>query len=261
MIRQHIPSWALILVASAFAAFTATDAHAGGVVTNCNNDTEFSNMLVGGGTVTFNCGTATIVLSSTKTIADFTTIDGGDTITLSGDNARRLFIVNPRARLELDNIVIEKGLSKGGDGGAIYNLDTVSISNSTFRNNATTSAWSGGAIFSSSHLAMNNTVFSNNEAGSGGAIYVQSVHQPDEYFHHDLRSQLRYQHGHDCWFWRRTAADRRRDGDGDLFHLLAKRSAYGWRGGCTLRLSSVHRRQQHQPATRQPATAVGLISM
>ena len=174
MIRQHIPSWALILIASAFAAFTATDAHAGGVVTNCNNDTEFSSMLVGGGTVTFNCGTATIVLSSTKTIADFTTIDGGGTIALSGDNARRLFIVNPRARLELDNIVIEKGLSKGGDGGAIYNLDTVSISNSTFRNNATTSAFSGGAIFSSSHLAMNNTVFSNNEAGSGGAIYVQS---------------------------------------------------------------------------------------
>ncbi|MGH3054507.1 MAG: choice-of-anchor Q domain-containing protein, partial [Gaiellaceae bacterium] len=85
-----------------------------------------------------------------------------------------MFVVNVRARLELDNIVIEKGLSKGGDGGAIYNLDTVSISNSTFRNNATTSAFSGGAIFSSSHLAMNNTVFSNNEGGSGGAIYVQS---------------------------------------------------------------------------------------
>lgn len=165
---------ALILVASAFAAFTATDVYAGGVVTNCTNDTEFSNKLVGGGTITFNCGTATIVLSSTKTIADFTTIDGGDKITLSGDNARRLFIVNLRARLELDNIVIEKGLSKGGDGGAIYNLDTVSISNSTFRNNATTSEWRGGAIYSNSHLAMNNTVFSSNEAGSGGAISVQS---------------------------------------------------------------------------------------
>ena len=175
MLRQDLSIWLAALSAIALAAFTATSAHAGGVVTQCNNDTELSTMLVGGGTVTFDCGTASIVLSSTKTIAAFTTIDGGGQITLSGDNARRLFIVNPGARLELDNIVIEKGLSKSGHGGAIYNQDTVSISNSRFRNNATTSDWSGGAIFSSSHLAMNNTVFSNNEAGSGGAIYVQSA--------------------------------------------------------------------------------------
>ncbi len=133
MIRQYILAWALIVIASAFATFTATAAQAGGVVTNCTNDTEFSNKLVGGGVVTFNCGSATIVLTSTKTIVDFTTIEGGDVIALSGDNARRLFVVNPRARLELRNIVIEKGRSTNGDGGAIYNLDTVSISNSTFR--------------------------------------------------------------------------------------------------------------------------------
>jgi predicted outer membrane repeat protein len=174
MRRRPIPVAAWTLIASACAAFTATGAHAGGVVTHCNDDAELSNMLVGGGRVTFDCGTATIVLSSTKTITASTTIDGGGSLTLSGDNARRLFVVNAGARLELDDIVIEKGLSRDGHGGAIYNLDTVSISNSQFRNNATTSDWSGGAIFSNSHLVMNNTVFSNNEAGSGGAIYAQS---------------------------------------------------------------------------------------
>jgi len=175
MRRQYLSLWPTMLIAVVSAALTAGAAHAGGVVTQCNDDTELSNKLVGGGTVTFNCGTATIVLSSTKTITNFTTIDGGDHITLSGDNARRLFIVDPGARLELDNIAVEKGFSKNGHGGAIYNSDTVSISNSRFRNNATTSDWSGGAIFSSSHLAMDNTVFSNNEAGGGGAIYVQSA--------------------------------------------------------------------------------------
>src|SRR5262249_11999624 len=100
---------------------------------------------------------------------------GDDKITLSGDNARRLFSVNIGARLELHNIVIERGFSDTGNGGAIYNLDTVSLSHTTFRDNATSSEWNGGAIFSNSHLAMNNTVFSNNQAGSGGAIYVQSA--------------------------------------------------------------------------------------
>ena len=40
----------------------------GGVVTNCSDDTQFSKLLAGGGTVTFNCGTALINLNSTQII-------------------------------------------------------------------------------------------------------------------------------------------------------------------------------------------------
>lgn len=172
--RRHSHA-ALAVFVLAFITITNRSVHAAGVVTQCNDDTDFSAKLAGGGTVTFDCGTATIVLSSTKTISGSVTIDGGGTITLSGDNARRLFVVNDRARLELNNITIEKGFSKSGHGGAIYNLDTVNISNSTFRNNATTSEWNGGAIYSSSHLAISFSTFTNNEAGSGGAIYTQSA--------------------------------------------------------------------------------------
>lgn len=62
----------------------AVPASAGEPVTNCANDTDFSGKLSGGGAVTFNCGTATILFSSTKTIAAHTTIDGGGNITLNG---------------------------------------------------------------------------------------------------------------------------------------------------------------------------------
>lgn len=48
--------------------------------------------------VSFNCSTtgdvATFVLASTKTIVASVTIDGGGKITLSGNNAHRLFQVD-----------------------------------------------------------------------------------------------------------------------------------------------------------------------
>ncbi len=174
MTRKLIPVLMTILIWGVLALFPAAPARANGMVTQCSDDTDFSNQLSGGGTITFNCGTATIVLSSTKTITTNTTIDGGGTIALSGDNARRLFIVNPGARLELRNIVIENGFSKGGGGGAILNLDTLSIANSQFLSNTVTNDWSGGAIYSNNHLAISDSRFSYNQGGSAGAIYEQS---------------------------------------------------------------------------------------
>jgi predicted outer membrane repeat protein len=145
-------------------------ADAVGVVTNCTNDTDFSNQLAGGGTVTFNCGTATVVLSSMKAIAANTTIDGGGTITLSGNNLFRLFLVTNGVSLTLKNVVIEDGHYDGTDGGAIRNLGSLTVIASKFVNNSTTSSWSGGAIFSNGTLNVSNSVFSSNQGGSAGAI-------------------------------------------------------------------------------------------
>ncbi|MDX2171012.1 MAG: choice-of-anchor Q domain-containing protein [Deltaproteobacteria bacterium] len=188
-----------ILTATALCALTVWPVYADGVVTDCTNDAQLSILLGGDGTITFDCGTATIVLSTTKIIKKHVTIDGGGTITLSGDNARRLFMVEPGARLELDDIVIEKGFSKGGDGGAIYNQDTVSLYRTTFRNNATTAEWSGGAIYSSSHLAMYEATFSSNEAGSGGAIALAAaINQTNitaSTFDHNVTSNVTMQSG------------------------------------------------------------------
>src|SRR4051812_20949675 len=79
-------------------------------VENCSDDNAFNSALVGGGLVNFNCGdlsqTATIPLSSTKTISADTTIDGGGKITLSGSHAMRLFVVNNGVTLTLKNIIL-----------------------------------------------------------------------------------------------------------------------------------------------------------
>jgi predicted outer membrane repeat protein len=147
---------------------------AASVVTNCTNDTDFSNQLTGGGTVTFNCGTATVALGSTKTIAANTTIDGGGTITLSGNTVRRLFVVNNGVSLTLKNIVLKDASATDNvDGGAVRNLGSLTVSSSTFTNDRNTPGFSGGAIYSSGTLHVSASVFDDNQAGSAGAIWEQ----------------------------------------------------------------------------------------
>src|SRR5438105_993117 len=96
-------------------------------VTNCSNDSDLRNKLTamqgggGGGTLTFACGTATILLSGVlPTINTNTTINGGNTIEINGNDADRVFILSPGATLTLNNLTITHGHSNS-DGGAIYN--------------------------------------------------------------------------------------------------------------------------------------------
>jgi hypothetical protein len=138
------------------------------VVTNCTDDAEFSSLLAGGGTVTFDCGTALIHLSNTKLINTETTIDGGGQVTLSGDNVSRLFSVSSGVSLTLRNIVLTNGFSSG-DGGAIYNSGAVVLENSTIRDSE--SGASGGAIVSYGPLHIMNSLLEGNRALNGGALY------------------------------------------------------------------------------------------
>jgi hypothetical protein len=133
--------------------------------------------LAGGGTVTFNCGAAphTILSSSAKAITVSTTIDGGGTITLDGQDGDRLFVVSNGAVLTLRNIVLAHGFSSG-DGGAIHNgsagADTpgaVVLENSTIRDSIAN--LSGGAIVSTGPLTITNSLLEGNEALNGGALY------------------------------------------------------------------------------------------
>ncbi len=165
---------AVVLLLALVLLLVRSPAGASGTVTNCANDTDFSNKLTGGGTVTFSCGTATIVLSSTKTITSNTTIDGGGSITLSGGNTRRLFIVNNGANLVLNNLTVrDASVNDSMDGGAIRNLGSLSVSSSTFTSNVNTPGFSGGAIYSSGSLHVGDSQFNNNQAGSAGAIWQQ----------------------------------------------------------------------------------------
>ncbi|KAA3663967.1 MAG: hypothetical protein DWQ04_08115 [Chloroflexi bacterium] len=144
--------------------------------------------LVGGGSVSFNCGGShTITLTSQKTITANTVIDGGSVITLSGGNSTRLFSVENGATLTLQNVVVSNGRSTQ-NGGALYieRLSTVTITNSTFSNNQ---GYNGGAIAMNGWggsdaggvFTVTNSSFSNNVAtaaglvgggNGGGGIYV-----------------------------------------------------------------------------------------
>jgi len=126
--------------------------------------------LPSGGAISFNCGTAQINLSSTKTIQAHTTIDGGGKLTLNGQNALRLFVVSGGASLTLRNIVLTNG-SSSGDGGAIFNDlgGALILENSTIRNSK--AGASGGAIVSYGPLTITGSLLENNEALNGGALY------------------------------------------------------------------------------------------
>jgi CSLREA domain-containing protein len=137
-----------------------------------------------------------------------TTINGANTITISGNNAGRIFQIGSGATVELNGLTLTGGnatvyaVKDGGDifsqgailtvnnstfsgssaryGGAIVNYDGIlTVNNSTFSGNSATAG--GGAIDSSSligaaSLIVTNSTFSGNStAGDGGAINNDSL--------------------------------------------------------------------------------------
>ncbi|MCS6921482.1 MAG: hypothetical protein NZM07_06130, partial [Elioraea sp.] len=126
--------WPFIVAAVGTAAVCASLAlfprllEAGGVVTDCNTQTDLVAKLAGGGAVTFNCnGTnqpATIGITSTLIITFPTTIDGGGVITLDGQNARR--IISASAPLTLVNLTLWRGRVTGA-GGAVWASGAVTL--------------------------------------------------------------------------------------------------------------------------------------
>ncbi|NJO00029.1 MAG: hypothetical protein HC875_40920 [Anaerolineales bacterium] len=171
---------ALLLIGLMVALLRPNLAYAGGVVGNGTPDScteaALNAALAGGGLVTFNCGgAATIAFTYYKTIEADTTIDGGGVITLSGvkndpTRSSSMFQVFDSKSLTLQNITLTKGRSVGMAAGAIENFGTTTISNSTLRDNVSTS--NGGAIVNYGTLNLNNTTVSKNRAAvAGGGVY------------------------------------------------------------------------------------------
>ena len=127
----------------------------------------------GGGTLTFNMGAATVVLlqGTLPAITTNSTIDGGGNITISGNNATRVLYISGGGTLRLRNITVSNGYSSGGDGGAIYNSGSLTVTACKFINNQTSASWSGGAIITYGPLNISNSEFGGNKGGGGGAVY------------------------------------------------------------------------------------------
>jgi len=170
----------IVLLVFVFSFFTRP-AHAGGVVGDGTpgscTEAALNTALVGGGTVTFNCGgPKTILITSQKTIAQNTVIQGGGVITITGGLATRLFQVIAPASLTLNDITLDSGFSTGVDsGGAIYSNGMLSLSNVTVQNSQTGPNLCGGAIFANGVVSISNSRFSKNTADyAGGAICTGS---------------------------------------------------------------------------------------
>jgi hypothetical protein len=92
------------------------------------------------------------------------TIDGGSAdITLSGNNAVRVFVVGNSAKLTLNNLTVANGRADNA-GGGILNLGTLEVNNSTISGNRA-GTFSGG-IHNVGTLTVNSSTISGNSAGT-----------------------------------------------------------------------------------------------
>ena len=129
------PKYLVTILVLLALAVPASPAHAGGIVSICD-EAHLLAALAGGGTVTFSCS-GTITLTAEIVIAADTTIDGsGQTVTISGNHAVRVFTVNSGVTLNLNELTIANGSVDAGYGGGIHNWGTLNVSNSTFSGNS-----------------------------------------------------------------------------------------------------------------------------
>jgi hypothetical protein len=192
-----------------FSGFLASAAFASdGVVgpANCDED-GFADVLAtvdgsGGGTITFDCGTATIASTSAKSVSTTVTIDGGDAITFDGGGTSPFLQVFASANLTLKRLVLQNGSfdghrplenfgglsldavvlrDSGSTESAIFNQGTLSISDSMLTGNIVAGELvDGGAILSDGigvtivGTTMANNSVNNGTSRTGGAIAIES---------------------------------------------------------------------------------------
>jgi hypothetical protein len=101
------------------------------------------------------------------------TIEGAGA-TISGQNQRTAFLVNPGATLYLNNLTVTQGKAgptASGDGGAIYNAGSLTLTRSTVSNSQ---ALTGGGIFNAGGTArltlIQSSVTGNTAGAHGGGI-------------------------------------------------------------------------------------------
>ena len=139
-----------------------------------------ANAIAGTDTITFtgstftdgNTNNDTLTLTSGELgLTSDLTIDssGGDPVTISGNNAFRVFNIGAGATVTLSALTINNGNSSVG--GGIYNNGTLTVSNSTLSGN--TASGGGGIWNEGSTLTLNNSTLSSNTAGgAGGGITI-----------------------------------------------------------------------------------------
>lgn len=150
--------------------------------TSCTLRDALAAATSGSDTIQFNFGTpsppsTTITLASTLVLSQSVTIDAtGQTVAIDGNHAVLVFSVNAGVTAQIINLTIQNGSNLSGNGngagygGGIYNIGTLTLTNSTLSGN---SALVGGAICNNALLTLaNSTLSGNSGAYYGGGIYA-----------------------------------------------------------------------------------------
>lgn len=159
-----------------------------GTAESCTQSALYAAM-VGGGQVTFNCGTdpVTIPLTSELEIENTVAVDGDEDITLQAKGVQPFSIQDTGALTLQELTLTDAGAPKGfienrgtlalknvtarrihSENGAIWNYGTLTVENSLFTHNA--SSRNGGGINNYGHALIKSSRFEDNKADSGGAI-------------------------------------------------------------------------------------------
>ncbi|GBC84338.1 hypothetical protein HRbin11_00763 [bacterium HR11] len=91
---------------------------------------------------------------------------GADQLTVSGNNATRVFNISSGKTVQISGLTIANGLTSFDSGGGILNAGTLTMTNCTVSGNIAGGA--GGGISNSGTLTMTNCTVSENGTGSGG---------------------------------------------------------------------------------------------
>jgi uncharacterized repeat protein (TIGR03803 family) len=118
-----------------------------------------------GKTITLTSGQLELSGSGTITI-DSSSL--ASQVTISGNNASRVFQVDFGLQAEFDNLTITAGLAQNS-GGGIYNNGILTLSGSTLSHNV--ASINGGGVFNSGTLTANSSTLSGNSASSGGGVF------------------------------------------------------------------------------------------
>lgn len=147
------------------------------------------NALNTGGPIRFNIGNnpTQINLTATLNVTRETVIDGGGLVTLSGQNQRRIFLIQNSQNISytftVQNLSLQNGFTATESGAAIFKPSggpwqavSLEVINSEFSNNHAIQVeqdGGGGAIYAigMDQVLISHSVFENNSGSNGGAFY------------------------------------------------------------------------------------------
>src|SRR5262245_13570790 len=94
---------------------------------------------------------------------------GAGALTISGENATRVFQIDAGVSAALSGLTIANGKVTSNLGGGVYNSGTLTVTDCTFAGNSASSGV-GGGIDNSGTLTVTNCTFADNSANHGGGI-------------------------------------------------------------------------------------------